>query len=218
MVTRVQLKHAIRASCAILEQPGVIVIGSQSILATWPDTELPVAATQSMELDICPLADNDAQALAMVLGGAIGELSPFNEAFGFYIDGVGKNTATLPDDFSERLIAVSDNDTKGYVGFCIDPHDLCVAKLVAGRDKDMIFVDALIGQRFVDPRIIGRFLVHTKMPHSTRKRIEQYLQPIIELWDHHEVRAMQPRRSLGVPYSSVNHDAQTALTAYLNEI
>lgn len=114
MATREQLKHAIRSACQIVEQPGVIIIGSQSILATWPEYALPDEATQSQELDVCPLADDDAQSLADRLEGAIGEWSTFHETYGFYIDGVGRDTATLPEGFEDRLIPVADDETRGY--------------------------------------------------------------------------------------------------------
>ena len=42
-----------------------------------------------------------------------------------------------------------------YTGWCLEPHDLCVAKLCAHREKDLNFVRALIEARLVDPAIIS---------------------------------------------------------------
>ena len=47
---REQLEHAIRTACQIIEHPEVIVVGSQSILGTFSEDELPAAATMSAEL------------------------------------------------------------------------------------------------------------------------------------------------------------------------
>lgn len=48
---REQLEHAIRAACQIIDASEVIVIGSQAILGTYREDELPVAATMSAEVD-----------------------------------------------------------------------------------------------------------------------------------------------------------------------
>lgn len=39
---------------------------------------------------------------------------------------------------------VSGPNTNGRTGLCLDPHDLCLAKLAAAREKDRRFVGALI--------------------------------------------------------------------------
>jgi len=54
---RDQLEHAIRTACQIIGRPEVIVLGSQAILGTFREDELPVHATMSGEVDILPIAD-----------------------------------------------------------------------------------------------------------------------------------------------------------------
>lgn len=70
--------------------------------------------------------------------------SYFHQTHGFYIQGVGSCTAILPGGWADRLVAVSNRNTMGRTGLCLDPHDLCVAKLAANRPKDHEFVGALI--------------------------------------------------------------------------
>jgi hypothetical protein len=74
------------------------VIGSQAILGTYPEYELPDLATRSMEVDILPLTDdsNTTIELADLIVGVAGELSPFEQTHGFSIDGVDLTTAALP--------------------------------------------------------------------------------------------------------------------------
>ena len=57
---RDQLEHAIRTACQITGQTEVIVIGSQAILGTYPEYELPHLATRSMEVDILPITEGTA--------------------------------------------------------------------------------------------------------------------------------------------------------------
>lgn len=53
---RDQLEHGIRTACQIIGRPEVIVVGSQSILGTFREDQLPADATRSVEIDILPIA------------------------------------------------------------------------------------------------------------------------------------------------------------------
>lgn len=160
---RDQLEHAIRAACQITNQSEVIVIGSQAILGTYPEYELPHLATRSLEVDILPITDdNDVTIeLADLIVGAAGELSPFEELHGFSIDGVDLTTAALPENWRDRLVKVQNANTAApsghpqFIGWCLDKEDLCVAKLCAFRPKDRDFVDALLQEQLVDLAVIA---------------------------------------------------------------
>ena len=56
---RDQLEHAIRTACQIIERPEVIVVGSQAILGSFREDELPADATMSVEVDILPIANSN---------------------------------------------------------------------------------------------------------------------------------------------------------------
>jgi hypothetical protein len=82
---RDQLEHAIRTACQIAGTPEVIVVGSQAILGTYREDELPDAATMSAEIDILPIADDPAETerLGDLIEGVAGEFSPFEDLHGF---------------------------------------------------------------------------------------------------------------------------------------
>jgi hypothetical protein len=82
---RDQLEHAIRTACQIIGHEAVVVVGSQSILGSFAENELPVEATMSTEIEILPLGKDDADTarLADVIEGVAGEWSPFEEQHGF---------------------------------------------------------------------------------------------------------------------------------------
>jgi hypothetical protein len=73
-----------------------------------------------------------------------------HETFGFYVQGVSTTTAVLPDGWQDRLVRVVGSGTDGRTGLCLDPHDLCLAKLAANREKDRIFVVALLEANLVN--------------------------------------------------------------------
>lgn len=149
---REQLEHAVRTACQIIGQDEVIVVGSQAILGTYDERQLPAAATMSIEVDVLPIADNNAATarLADLIEGIAGELSPFEELHGFSIDGVDLDTAILPNGWRDRLVRVQNANTAApsgepqFAGLCLDKEDLCVSKLVAFREKDRNFVAALL--------------------------------------------------------------------------
>lgn len=46
-MNRNQLAHAIRTACQVIAQPEVIIVGSQSILGSFDERDLPIEATMS---------------------------------------------------------------------------------------------------------------------------------------------------------------------------
>lgn len=78
-----------------------------------------------MEADIHPL---QAPELADLIDGAIGELSMFHNKFGYYAQGVGPETAHLPQGWQSRLARLQSAATNGRVAYCLDPVDLFVSK------------------------------------------------------------------------------------------
>ena len=65
----------------------MIVVGSQSILGTFREDQLPADATVSAEIDILPIAGDNAETvrLADLIEGVAGEFSTFEELHGFSI-------------------------------------------------------------------------------------------------------------------------------------
>jgi hypothetical protein len=137
-VKRAHLEHLIRAAGAIANDDDLVVIGSQAILGQFPDP--PASLTASMEADLYPRHHPER---ADDIDGAIGEGSSFHALYGYYAQGVGPETATLPAGWEGRLVRLSTPGTRGVTGWCLEAHDLAVAKLVAGRRKDLDFVQEL---------------------------------------------------------------------------
>lgn len=153
-MTREQLEHVLRAASAIADDPGVLVIGSQSVHGALPEERLPAAATVSIEVDIA-FFDDPGGAKADLVDGAIGELSPFHSTFGYYAQGVSVTTAVLPRGWRDRLVVIDTAATAPGRGLCLDPHDCVVAKLVAGRAKDLEFAGALLRAGLVKPELLA---------------------------------------------------------------
>lgn len=136
----------------------LLVIGSQAILGTYPDWDLPPAAVVSVAADIA--ADRelapadlavDETALADAIDGALGGGSQFHRTFGYYAQGIEVLTATLTPGWRDRLVALPCDAPHGsVVGWCLAAPDLWVAKAAAGRAKDLVFCGAVARAGLVD--------------------------------------------------------------------
>ena len=144
-MTRLNLEHVIRAAGTIADDPDIIVVGSQSVLGQFPDARSELLV--SVKADVYPKNRPDRSDL---IDGSIGEGSPFQTAFGYYAHGVDSSTSILPTGWKERLILVSGENTRHIRGWCLEVHDLAIAKLVAGRPKDLDFLRHLIDGGYVD--------------------------------------------------------------------
>lgn len=165
-MNRDEFYHLLRASSTIIEnvraERGIdvehhparlLVLGSQSILGSWHEDYLPKETTYSTEMDLAVLPDeydemcfdDPAQEFADYIDGNIGEGSHFQDAFDVYAQGVEEATAVLPDGWKNRLIEVQGRNM-GIVStvLCLDPYDLCAAKLARLEEKDRRYISALV--------------------------------------------------------------------------
>jgi hypothetical protein len=160
---RHQLEHIIRAAGAITNLRDIVVIGSQALLGQFP--EAPSDLLVSVEADVFP---KDRPDLSIQIDGAIGELSPFHQTFGYYAHGVDETTATLPAGWMERLVPILNDNTAGTTGWCLEVHDLAAAKLVAGRPKDLDFIRLLLRERMVEAATLRQRCGQLPLPGERR--------------------------------------------------
>ena len=155
-MTRVQLEHLIRAAGAIADTQDLIVVGSQAILGQFPSA--PPELLVSNEADLYPRSDPSRSEL---IDGSIGQDSPFQRQFGYYAHGVDETTAILPAGWRDRLFLIDNENTRSIRGWCLEVHDLAIAKYAAGREKDLDFTAALSRHRMVSRATLEERLAHT---------------------------------------------------------
>jgi len=152
-MTRAQLEHVIRAAAAITNENPIVVVGSQSILGKFPDAPSPLNV--SMEADVSPFYAPDK---ADLISGSIGEITVFQDTYGYYAHGLPPDACPLPAEWRERLIRIQNENTKGYIGLCLHPDDLACSKLAAARPKDIEFVRALLAHEMVAEKRIRELI------------------------------------------------------------
>jgi hypothetical protein len=157
----------IRAAGAIAADNQIVVIGSQAVLGQFP--RAPIALLASMEADVYP---KNKPELADLVDGSIGEGSFFHERFGYYAQGASPQTATLPDGWESRLIPVSNPNTAGVEGLCLEVHDLAISKYVAGREKDLEFTRELARHGMTQRAVLLQRLPRTRLTAAQRRLVQ----------------------------------------------
>jgi hypothetical protein len=175
-VNREQFEHVVRAAADILRDE-IVVIGSQAILAEVPDA--PAALLRSMEADVFPVHD---PGQSDVVDAVIGDGSAFHETFGYYAHGVGAETVVAPDGWRERCVRLEvlppRNSGVVSVAWCIERHDLVLAKLAAGRPHDWSFAESAIRTGVVD---VGELRRRARlMPEAMRAATTAALEGVIK--------------------------------------
>jgi hypothetical protein len=170
-MNREEFEHVVRAAADVVEEE-IVVIGSQAILAQHP--EAPEEMLRSAELDVFPLIEVDK---ADQIDGAIGDGSAFHEQYGYYAHGVGPEAVIAPVGWEDRLVRVelpaAQRKDGTVVAWCLEKHDLILAKLAAGRQHDQEFVASAIESDLVDTQqlLLGVEL----LPESHREVVRERL-------------------------------------------
>jgi hypothetical protein len=166
-MTRAELEHLIRVAADITQDDDIVVIGSQALLAQFPDA--PPALRVSVEADMYPRNHPNR---ADLIDGSVGEGSPFHAMYGYYAQAVGEETAVLPRGWRDRLVPIRNANTRGATGWCLDVHDLAIAKTVAGREKDLDFLRHVLRHRLVDQATLRARLADTNLDDARRVLVE----------------------------------------------
>jgi hypothetical protein len=150
-----------------------VIVGSQSLYAV--TSNVPDNVRRSVECDFLLLAAGPPVFRAII--EQIGFASSFQETHGYYADAVGLATVVLPAGWQERLVPLTDEagHTRAY---CLEIHDTCVSKLMAGREKDFIFIKELLNRSLADmTTFLSRAETILDMPQSAAllPRLERLL-------------------------------------------
>lgn len=125
------LIHVVKIASAISPGRRIIILGSSSLLASFPNLgETAGLLETSYDADLL-IEDVDDQ-LAAVLQESIGAESLFKARVGYHADTLRPIVSeTFPRAWEERLVPLPGCKA----AFCLDPHDLAAVKLQAGGPR-----------------------------------------------------------------------------------
>lgn len=166
-----ELHHVLQAAANLTGEDQLVVIGSQALVCQV--SGIPDEMVTSMEVDIYP---RDAPELADEIDGNLGEGSRFHETYGYWAHGVGPETVA-PAGWEERLVPIVlprfKHEDSYLTAHLLEAHDLVLAKLAAGRDRDLSYAITAVSADIVSLEELERRL--EAMPESHRTRVRDLL-------------------------------------------
>jgi hypothetical protein len=136
---RAQLQHVILEIGERFGLTEFYVVGSAAILASLPDPP-DGALVATRDVDVIPGGDDES--IADRISYVMGEASEFDETYGYYAQGVTSSTPRYaPRGWQSRTIPIQ---VGNHRALCMEPHDLLLSKLGAGREKDLEFARATV--------------------------------------------------------------------------
>ncbi len=150
------------------------LIGSQSLRGVCP--AIPRDFPKTIEADLYPRHHPQAWG---ILRDELGKTSEFFDRHGYYLDCADPALATIPDGWLERLIPFRTPRTGGVTAWCLEPHDLFASKLVAWREKDQLFLRAMLKHKLAKPSIVINRIADLPVSASRRAALKQLLTELV---------------------------------------
>jgi hypothetical protein len=164
-------EHVIRAAADAVGLDEFVIIGSQAIHGQITDP--PAELLESMEVDMYPLAD---PAKADLIDGALGDGSWFEYTNGYFAHGVGPTTAKAPSGWMDRLVRVDVEPAvpgRHPVAYCMERHDMILAKLVRGAERDVEYAKVAVGAGLVEADVLERRIPDLPVDAARRAYVER---------------------------------------------
>jgi len=149
-MTLESLQHLIRSAATLAGDVRFIVLGSASLLASFPELgEESGVLAATYDADLCP--DPFDELTGLMLHEALGEDRAYFRRHGYHADILKDSILdTLPQGWRDRLIEVPGCPW----ALALEPNDLAAVKLLVGRSKDLELVRFLGETRRVAPAIV----------------------------------------------------------------
>ena len=170
------LVHVVKVASAISPGRRIVVLGSSSLLASYPElgnSNGPLETSFDADLLIEAIDEE----LAAIMREAIGKESLFEKKEGYHADTLRPVIAeTFPSGWEGRLVPLP-----GSEALCLDPHDLAAVKIQVGRPKDLDLCATLLATKRLQPEIIEARLRDMRMEDRLRVHSSLRLKKVCEM-------------------------------------
>lgn len=139
-----------------------IIVGSQAVhlVTNFP----PEIVRQSIECDFLIIGGKSKTRAE--INKKLGVFSQFQIEHGFYADALGLATVVLPKGWQGRLQILKD-ENGNLIADVAEIHDVAVSKLIAGREKDFVFLKELFLREYISiETFLERAELIKEMPQS----------------------------------------------------
>lgn len=170
------LKHLASVVSAMVPDVTIIVFGSSSALCSYPD--LPEKTdSYANTLDADFIFEPWDALTGQMLDDALGKESIFFERYKYYAD-INRPVIfdNFPPDFRDRLVSIEGCPRV----WALDPHDMAVAKLWAGRPKDLRLLSVLVASDRLDEAKVRRLLWSVEMEEKWIVKTQRFLDEVVD--------------------------------------
>lgn len=132
---REDLRRLFARAKALSGETDYVVLGSLAALGY--TGQVPARMAMSIDVDAYSKAD---PGRIFELAPALGQGSPFEAEFGYYLDPIAARVATLPDDWEARLVRIELEP--GLAAWFLEPNDAAVSKYARMEPRDREWIRA----------------------------------------------------------------------------
>lgn len=170
-----KLAHLVRMAQALAPQQRIVLFGSMCVLVKYPGIAEETALYQiTYDADFIPEPWDDD--LGKFMNDTMGKESDFRDRYTYYADIVRPAAfEQFPPGFQDRLVPI-DGFQNAYA---LEIHDMAVAKLWAGRPKDIALLGALLHLGKIDQDTMAKRLWDTPMEEKWIVKTHQVLDHVI---------------------------------------
>ena len=170
------LSHLLSEARKIIPDSPLIIFGSTSAFATWPDLPETVDTylqTRDTDLILDPWDDP----IAIALQNAVGRLSAYDQEHGVYAD-INRPDMfhNFPADFRGRLVPLEGCPNV----WALDPHDMTIGKLWVGRPKDLRLLSILLATGRLDEAFVRKLLWNMDMEEKWLVKTHAFLDEVVK--------------------------------------
>jgi hypothetical protein len=161
------LQHVILAARALAEGKSILVLGSASLLASFPELGSPFGPlATTYDADI--LAEPFDELTSVMLHEALGDSQAYHRIHGYHADVLRDSVLqTLPSGWRDRLVPVPECEQ----AFAISPDDLAALKFLVGRPKDIDLLIFLRDHSIVKAAAVEKLIHQLNVPVEAMPRV-----------------------------------------------
>jgi len=171
------LKHMAEVVRAMARPGRIVVIGSSSLFASFPEIDIedgPLANTNDADFVLLPFDEQ----VGTMLHDSLGADEEFHQRHGYYADILRPiGLEDLTPGWEERLVPLPGMED---LVFCLHPMDMAVCKLRAGRPKDVTLLATLVRKGLLDGMQLREHLTNTPMREAVIVKSHQCLDKVRE--------------------------------------
>lgn len=145
---REAISHLLRAAGEVTGETRFVLVGSAAVIAWFAD--VPDDMSMTSEIDIYAFDAPDPEEVSFELEAFLGQQTAFHKTYGYFVDGVGPETARLPEGWRDRSQLYGGADTNGVTAIVPHPDDIAVAKLARCGERDLQFIVDGLAARLMD--------------------------------------------------------------------